>query len=76
MPAPADYEAWYHTPRGAWIAQREFDLLWRLLPMPPGATPLDVGSGSGHFARSYAAMGLHATGLDSGPTQKDISPAS
>jgi hypothetical protein len=46
MPAPADYEAWYHTPRGAWIAQREFDLLWRLLPMPPGATLLAAAATS------------------------------
>jgi SAM-dependent methyltransferase len=64
MPTPADYEAWYRTPRGAWIAQREFDLLWRLLPMQPGATLLDVGSGTGHFARRYAAAGLRVTGLD------------
>lgn len=64
MPAPAAYEAWYHTPRGAWIAQREFDLLRRLLPMQPGTTLLDVGSGTGHFARRYAALGLHVTGLD------------
>jgi SAM-dependent methyltransferase len=64
MPTPADYEAWYHTPRGAWIAQREFDLLWRLLPMQPGTTLLDVGTGTGHFARRYAAVGLHVNGLD------------
>ena len=64
MPTPADYEAWYHTPRGAWIAEREFDLLWRLLPLQPGATLLDVGSGTGHFARRYAAAGLRVTGLD------------
>lgn len=67
MPPPAAYEAWYHTPRGAWIAQREFALLWRLLPMQPGATLLDVGSGTGHFARRYASAGLHVTGLDPDP---------
>ncbi|MEW6647070.1 MAG: class I SAM-dependent methyltransferase [Pseudomonadota bacterium] len=64
MNTPQDYEAWYHTPRGAWIAQREFALLWRLLPMERSATLLDVGTGTGHFARRYAAMGLHVTGLD------------
>lgn len=67
MPTPADYEAWYHTPRGTWIAQRESDLLWRLLPMQPGATLLDAGAGTGHFARRYAAAGLHVTGLDPDP---------
>lgn len=68
MPSPAAYEAWYHTPRGAWIARREFALLWRLLPMQPGATLLDVGSGTGNEARRYASAGLHVTGLDPDPT--------
>ncbi len=28
---PADYDAWYDTPRGHWIGTREFALLARLL---------------------------------------------
>jgi SAM-dependent methyltransferase len=61
---PAIYEAWYHTPRGAWIARREFALIRRLLPLEPGASLLEVGCGSGHFARRFAAAGLAVTGLD------------
>ncbi|OOZ39714.1 hypothetical protein BOW53_10365 [Solemya pervernicosa gill symbiont] len=61
---PAEYEAWYHTSRGCWVAQREFRLLRRLMPMEPGATLLDLGTGTGHFARRYAAAGLVVTGLD------------
>lgn len=61
---PAVYEAWYHTPRGAWIARREFALIRRLLPLEPGASLLEVGCGSGHFARRFAAAGLAVTGLD------------
>ncbi len=61
---PATYEAWYHTPRGAWIARREFALIRRLLPLEPGAALLEVGCGSGHFARRFAATGLAVTGLD------------
>lgn len=67
MVSPADYEAWYHTPRGAWIAQREFALLSRLLPPVSDATLLNVGTGTGHFARRFAAMGLEVMGLDPDP---------
>jgi hypothetical protein len=41
---PAAYEAWYHTPRGAWIGGLESALLLRLLQPHPGQTLLDVGS--------------------------------
>ncbi|MBI5449866.1 MAG: class I SAM-dependent methyltransferase [Gammaproteobacteria bacterium] len=61
---PAAYEAWYHTPRGRWIAECEFALLQRLLRPAAGASLLDVGCGSGHFSRRYAAAGLRVTGLD------------
>src|SRR3989344_1176617 len=66
MPAmkPDDYEGWYETARGHWIAQREFDLMMRLLRPPAGSTLLDVGCGTGHFTRRFAAVGLHVTGLD------------
>ena len=66
MPAmkPDDYEGWYETARGRWIAQREFDLMMRLLKPPAGSTLLDAGCGPGHFTRRFAAAGLHVTGLD------------
>ncbi len=64
MTDPAGYDAWYRTPRGAWIAQREFALLNRLLRPERGATLLDIGTGTGHFARRYAAAGLAVTGID------------
>lgn len=60
----ARYEAWYRTPRGAWMAQREFALLMRLLQPVRGATLLDAGTGTGHFARRFADAGLRVTGLD------------
>ncbi len=64
---PASYEAWYHTERGRWIAQREFGLLWRLLQPVAGESLLDVGCGTGHFSRRFAAAGLVVTGLDPDP---------
>ena len=65
--SPGEYEAWYQTARGSWIAGREFDLMRRLLEAPAGATLLDVGCGTGHFSRRFAAAGLRVAGLDPDP---------
>lgn len=68
---PSEYEAWYATARGSWIAGREFDLMTRLLEPSPGATLLDVGCGTGHFSRRFAAAGLRVSGLDPDPAMLD-----
>lgn len=62
--APSTYEAWYDTPRGAWIGATEYALAQRELAATPGATLLDVGCGTGWFTRRFAAAGLAVTGLD------------
>lgn len=65
---PASYDAWYDTPRGRWIGDREFALLVRLLDSRQGETLLDVGCGSGYFSRRFAReAGLKVTGIDSDP---------
>lgn len=61
----AAYDAWYDTPRGHWIGEREFRLAQRRLAPQPGETLLDVGCGTGWFTRRFAATGLRLTGLDS-----------
>ena len=61
---PADYEAWYATPRGCWIGETEYALAARLLAAQSGDSLLDVGCGTGWFTRRAAADGLVATGLD------------
>ncbi|WP_029134800.1 class I SAM-dependent methyltransferase [Sedimenticola selenatireducens] len=61
---PAAYEAWYHTPRGRWIGDREFALLRDLLQPVAGASLLDVGCGTGHFSRRFAGLGLVVSGID------------
>lgn len=61
---PADYDAWYGTPRGRWIGETEYALAARLLAARPGDSLLDVGCGTGWFSRRAAADGLAVTGLD------------
>jgi SAM-dependent methyltransferase len=50
-----DYEAWYGTARGRWIAEREYALLNHALAPRPAEILLDVGCGTGHFTRRFAA---------------------
>jgi len=64
---PADYEAWYHTSRGAWISETEFSLIYRVLQPHAGEHLLDVGCGTGHFSRRFAKLGLTVTGIDPNP---------
>jgi len=64
IPNPADYDAWYATPRGRWVGDTEYALAMRLLAPQTGDSLLDVGCGTGWFTRRAAADGLAATGLD------------
>jgi SAM-dependent methyltransferase len=67
MHNPAKYEAWYHTPRGAWIGNAEFSLLQSLLSPTADARLLDAGCGTGWFSRRFAGQGLQVTAVDSDP---------
>jgi SAM-dependent methyltransferase len=65
---PEDYDAWYDTPRGHWIGETEFDLLWRLLEARPEDSILDVGCGTGWFMRRFTKQNAgNITGLDADP---------
>jgi SAM-dependent methyltransferase len=68
----ADYEAWYHTARGASIGEIEFRLLLRLLRPERGESLLDVGCGTGYFARRFAGeSGVNPVGIDPNPAWLD-----
>jgi SAM-dependent methyltransferase len=64
MMNPADYDAWYATPRGRWVGDTEYALAARLLAPLAGDSLLDVGCGTGWFTRRAAADDLRVTGLD------------
>jgi len=61
---PEEYDAWYETERGAWIGEQEYRLIRALLHARPGASILDVGSGTGYFSRRLHAEGFAVTALD------------
>jgi len=61
---PAEYDAWYDSPRGRWIGETEWRAICRRLDLTPGTTLLDVGCGTGWFTRRLADADLLVTGLD------------
>jgi SAM-dependent methyltransferase len=61
---PEQYDAWYGTPRGAWIGEIEYRLLRGLLQPGPAASLIDVGCGTGYFTRRFALDGQRVTGVD------------
>jgi ubiquinone/menaquinone biosynthesis C-methylase UbiE len=66
---PAGYEAWYSTLRGRRADVAEQALLDRLLtPFATVRSALEVGCGTGHFARWLANRLPRVIGLDRAPT--------
>lgn len=61
----AHYERWYQTPAGRRADRLEKQVLGLLLSeFPEARSVLEVGCGTGHFARWFAQRGLRTVGLD------------
>jgi ubiquinone/menaquinone biosynthesis C-methylase UbiE len=59
------YEAWFETPEGQRADRLEKAALSQVLTgLEPPGTLLEVGSGTGHFARWLATRGWRVVGLD------------
>ena len=69
---PQQYDAWYRTPRGAWIGETEYRLLYRLLAPAPRTSVIDVGCGTGYFTRRFALDGHRVTGLDADASMLNV----
>jgi ubiquinone/menaquinone biosynthesis C-methylase UbiE len=71
----AAYDGWFETPMGRVVDRLEKALIYRLAQPKAGETALDVGTGTGHFARDLAAQGLRVTGYDSSEAMLQVARA-
>jgi ubiquinone/menaquinone biosynthesis C-methylase UbiE len=58
------YDRWYETPLGSFADRLERQAVFDLLGARPGELILDVGSGTGRYARELAGQGVRCVGLD------------
>ncbi len=58
------YDSWFESPMGARVAALERALFSRLAAPRPGETALEVGVGTGFFAREVCAAGARVAGVD------------
>lgn len=66
------YDRWYETARGRWIADTEFELLLRLIKPARNGSLLDVGSGTAQFSRRFSNTGFDVVCLDPAPSMLRI----
>ena len=59
-----EYDAWFESPRGAFIDDVETQLVFRLLPPSRGAHVLDAGCGTGMLTEKLHRRGCRVVGVD------------
>lgn len=62
--AAAAYDRWFESPLGAFADRVERRAVFDLLAPEPGELILDVGCGTGRYARELARRGVRAVGID------------
>ena len=60
----ADYEDWFETPLGAFVAARELEALRRALPDGPPGRAVEIGAGTGFVARALHGWGWQVTAVE------------
>jgi len=71
--AARSYDAWYRSPAGRQMVHDEEVLLARLLTgLPNARSVVDIGCGTGHFTRWFAARGLEVVGVDTVPAMLTV----
>ncbi|MBN1535073.1 MAG: methyltransferase domain-containing protein [Spirochaetes bacterium] len=58
------YDEWFETALGRYVLACEMELVLRLAGVRPGERVLDVGIGTGIFARELMGRGAEITGID------------
>jgi len=71
----SSYDAWFETPLGRVVDRLEKRFIYKLAQPKAGESALDVGTGTGHFARDLAARGLRVTGYDSSEAMLQVARA-
>jgi len=67
------YDQWYKSAEGAMYDRLEKQAIARLLPHNGrGGELLDVGCGTGHWARFFTKRGFTVTGIDTSPSMIDV----
>jgi ubiquinone/menaquinone biosynthesis C-methylase UbiE len=63
-PLAGSYDRWYETPLGSFVDRVQRQAVFGLLGARPGELVLDVGSGTGRYARDLASQGMRCVGLE------------
>ncbi len=61
------YEAWYKIPKGRFVDILEKGVISNLCQVGKGDKVLEIGCGTGHFARYFKELGADVTGIDTSP---------
>lgn len=71
----SEYESWYETPLGRHVDREELALLRRLVAGQARGLVVEVGAGTGHVARAFAADGSRILAVEPSPAMRRVGAA-